>query len=146
MGFVRRFTEANVALLAQTDALHGSLSGPATRHLMQRAHSMFGEARCARLATISVAHMYNLRKRAGYLARRQVWTKTRSEQITIGERRAPAPDGRPGFIRIERVHQGDQEGLKGVYHCTHVRGIQLAQWHAMRPLYLGFAIPASTTS
>ena len=125
-GFVRRFTEADVALLAQTDALHGTLSGPATRHLMQRAHSVFGEARYARLATISVAHLYNLRKRAGYLARRQVWTKPRSVQILIGERRAPAPDGRPGFIRIDSVHQGDQDGLKGVYHINAVDC--LTQW------------------
>jgi len=93
---------------------------------MQRAHSVFGEARYARLATISVAHLYNLRKRAGYLARRQVWTKTRSVQIPIGERRAPAPDGRPGFIRIDSVHQGDQDGLKGVYHINAVDC--LTQW------------------
>ncbi len=41
-------------------------------------------------------------------------------------RRAPAPEGRPGFIRIEAVHQGDQDGLKGVYHINAVDG--LTQW------------------
>ena len=35
--------------------------------------------------------------------------------MSIGERRAPSPDGRPGFIRIDSVHQGDREGIKGVY-------------------------------
>lgn len=125
-GFVRRFSETDVALLAHTDTLHGGLSGPATRHLMQRAYTVFGDARYARLATISVAHLYNLRKRAGYLARRQAWTKTHAVSIAIGERRAPAPEGRPGFIRIDSVHQGDQDGIKGVYHINAVDC--LTQW------------------
>ncbi len=43
-----------------------------------------------------------------------------------GERRAPAPDGRPGFIRIDSVHQGDQDGVKGVYHVNAVDCV--TQW------------------
>jgi transposase InsO family protein len=125
-GFARRFTEADVALLAATDTLHGTLSGPATRHLMQRALATYGDARYVRLATISTAHLYNLRRRAGYTERRQEWTKTRATQVSIGERRAPAPDGRPGFIRIDSVHQGDQDGVKGVYHINAVDC--LTQW------------------
>ena len=125
-GFARRFTEADVALLAATDTLHGTLSGPATRHLMQRALRLYGDTRYARLATISTAHLYNLRKRAGYTERRREWTKTRPSAVAIGERRAPAPDGRPGFIRIDSVHQGDQDGLKGVYHLNAVDC--LTQW------------------
>ena len=31
-------------------------------------------------------------------------------------RKAPAPEGVPGYIRIDTVHQGDRDGLKGVYH------------------------------
>jgi transposase InsO family protein len=69
-----------------------------------------------RLATISVAHLYNLRRATGYLcARGAVPHKTRSVQRAIGERRAPQPEGRPGFIRVDSVHQGDLDGLKGVY-------------------------------
>lgn len=41
-------------------------------------------------------------------------------QVSIGERRAPAPEGRPGFIHIDTVHQGDQDGVKGVYHINAV--------------------------
>jgi hypothetical protein len=63
-GFLRRYTEADVALLAQTDTPHGTLSGPATRHLMQRAWAIYGDTRYERLAAISVAHLYNLRKSA----------------------------------------------------------------------------------
>ncbi|HNC81377.1 MAG TPA: hypothetical protein PLP92_17745 [Rhodocyclaceae bacterium] len=125
-GFARRFTEADVALLAETDALHHTLSGPATRHLMRRALETYGDVRYARLATISVGHLYNLRKRSGYRERRQVFTKTRATGLAIGERRAPAPDNRPGFIRIDSVHQGDQDGVKGVYHINAVDCV--TQW------------------
>lgn len=125
-GFARRFTDADVALLAATDTLHGTLSGPATRHLMQRALTTYGDVRYARLAMISTAHLYNLRRRSGYTERRREWTKTRPTQISIGERRPPAPEGRPGFIRIDSVHQGDQDGVKGVYHINAVDC--LTQW------------------
>jgi len=125
-GFARRYTDADVILLAATDTLHGTLSGPATRHLMQRAWATYGDARYARLATISTAHLYNLRRRTGYTERRREWTKTRPTQVSIGERRAPTPEGRPGFIRIDSVHQGDQDGVKGVYHINAVDC--LTQW------------------
>ncbi len=125
-GFARRFTDADLALLAATDTLHGTLSGPATRHLMQRAWARYGDARYIRLATISTAHLYNLRKRTGYVERRREWTKTRATPVTIGARRPPAPEGRPGFIRIDSVHQGDQDGVKGVYPINTVDC--LTQW------------------
>jgi len=125
-GFARRFTEADVALLAETDSLHNTLSGPATRYLMARALSVHGDIRYVRLATISVGHLYNLRQRRGYTERRRVFTKTRPIGVPIGERRAPAPDGRPGFIRIDSVHQGDQGGIKGVYHINAVDCV--TQW------------------
>ena len=119
-GFARKFTAIDVALLAETDALHGTLSGPATKCLMQRAVDVFGDARYGRLATISVAHLYNLRRVRSYEARRRHWTKTRGHRVPIAQRRAPSPDHRPGFIRIDSVHQGDQDGVKGLYHINAV--------------------------
>ncbi len=119
-GFARKFTAIDVALLAETDALHGTLSGPATKCLLQRAVAVFGDARYERLAGISVAHLYNLRRARGYALRRRHWTKTRGHSVPIAERRAPAPDNRPGFIRIDSVHQGDQDGVKGLYHINAV--------------------------
>ena len=119
-GFARKFTAADVRLLAHTDALHNTVSGPATKCLMQRAYALHGDARYARLATLSVAHLYNLRHQAGYQVTRAHWTKTRGYAVPIGQRRAPTPDGRPGFIRIDSVHQGDQDGVKGLYHINAV--------------------------
>ena len=52
--------------------------------------------------------------------------KTRTKLSGIGVRKALAPDGRPGFIRIDTVHQGDRDGLKGVYHINAVDCV--AQW------------------
>ena len=118
--FARTYTSADVLLLADTDTLHGTLSGLATKKLMERAHCIFGDARYERLATISVAHLYNLRQRAGYQRHRRAWTKTRPVTIAIGERRAPAPNNQPGYLRVDSVHQGDQDGVKGVYHINTV--------------------------
>ncbi len=118
--FARTYTSADVLLLAHTDTLHGTLSGLATKKLMERAFSIFGEARYQRLAAVSVAHLYNLRQRSGYLRVRQVFTKTRPVNIPIGERRAPAPNNRPGYLRVDSVHQGDRDGVKGVYHINTV--------------------------
>ena len=119
-GFARKFSPIDVALLAETDALHATLSGPATVHLLQRAYTLYGDPRYQRLAGLSVSHLYNLRAQAGYQAKRGVWTKTKGASVAIGQRRAPVPEGRAGFIRIDSVHQGDFDGLKGVYHINAV--------------------------
>ena len=119
--FVRKFGPADVALLAEVDALHDTLSGPATVHLLHRAYQVYGDTRFQHLAGVSVSHLYNLRHSAGYQAKRVHWTKTKpAVGPPIGERRAPDPQGRAGFIRIDSVHQGDFDGLKGVYHLNAV--------------------------
>jgi hypothetical protein len=118
--FARKYSLADVALLAELDSLHDTLSGPATKVLAQRAYARFGDARYARLAAISVSHLYNLRASAGYRKLRVIWQKTRPSPITIGVRKAPAPQGLPGYIRIDTVHQGDLDGAKGVYHINAV--------------------------
>ena len=118
--FARTYTSADVRLLAHTDSLHDTLSGLATKKLMERAYGIFGDARYARLAVISVAHLYNLRQQTGYQRHRQVWTKTRPVTVAIGERRAPSPNHQPGYLRVDSVHQGDRDGVKGVYHINTV--------------------------
>lgn len=124
--FVGRFGALDVAALAELDAAHETLSGPAARRLCERAWRLWGDARYERLATISVAHLYNLRAGAPYKAVRVAVAKTRSRPSSIGVRRAPRPDGRAGFIRIDTVHQGDADGHKGVYHINAVDCV--TQW------------------
>ena len=55
-----------------------------------------------------------------YRRRRTVVAKTRATHRTIGQRRKPQPDGQPGYVRVDTVHQGDQDGAKGVYHINAV--------------------------
>jgi len=125
-GFSVRYTLGDVELLAEVDTLHNTLSGPATVVLLRRAWRVYGDSRFERLAGLSVSHLYNLRQRPRYRALRRHFTKTRPTMIAIGVRRAPQPQGRPGFIRIDTVHQGDQDGIKGLYHINAVDCV--TQW------------------
>jgi transposase InsO family protein len=98
-------------------------------HLLKRAFSVYGDTRFERLAGLSVSHLYNLRHSKTYLNQRVSFTKTRPVVNPIGVRRAPRPAGRPGFIRIDSVHQGDLDGTKGVYHVNAVDIV--TQWEVV---------------
>lgn len=124
--FAQRFTRADVELLASVDEAHETLSGPATRRILEREVTLYGRQQYARLATISVAHLYNLRKSQRYRERRLHYTKTRPASVAIGERRKPEPGGRPGYLRLDTVHQGDSGEAKGVYHINAVD--EVTQW------------------
>jgi transposase InsO family protein len=113
--FARRYTDEDVRLLAEMDALHGTLSGTTTRKLCERAYRVHGDEGFERLARLSNGHLYNLRRHKTYEARRGVFDKTRPVKVAIGERRRPHPAGQPGFLRVDSVHQGDLDGIKGVY-------------------------------
>lgn len=113
--FVKRYTPEDIRLLAELDALHGTLSGTTTRKLCERAFKVHGDARFERLANISNGHLYNLRQHKTYQAKRGTFDKTRPTKVNIGERRKPAPNGCPGYLRVDSVHQGDLDGIKGVY-------------------------------
>ena len=118
--FTKRYTAADIRLLAHTDEVHGTLSGPTTKKILEREFEVYAHSAYERLAGISVAHVYNLRKGVVYRQRHQQWTKTAPVQVRIGERRKPDPQGRPGYLRIDSVHQGDLDGLKGLYHLNAV--------------------------
>jgi transposase InsO family protein len=124
--FEQRYTAVDVALLAGIDEAHETLSGPATRRILEREFQQYGKQEYQRLASISVAHLYNLRQRPQYRQRRLHYTKTRPTPISIGERRRPDPQGRPGYLRVDTVHQGDEKGSKGVYHINAVD--EITQW------------------
>lgn len=124
--FARKYTPEDIALLVEMDRVHEDVCGPAVAHLLHRAYHLFGDARYERLADLSVSHLYNLRKSTGYQQQRTTFVSTRPVKNSIGVRKAPAPEGRAGFVRIDTVHQGDQDGVKGVYHITCVDAV--TQW------------------
>jgi hypothetical protein len=119
-GFTKRYTSDDIRLLAKTDELHETLSGQATKKICERAFEIFNQPEYARLARISVSHLYNLRHTKSYRNVRIHFEKTRPKASIIGERRKPHSNGKPGYIRIDTVHQGDSGGSKGVYHINAV--------------------------
>ena len=127
--FRQRYTRADIELLAAVDEAHETLSGPATRRILEREYGEYGKPEYERLAGISVAHLYNLRKQRRYRECRLSYTKTRATLVTIGERRRPNPQGQPGYLRVDTVHQGDLDGAKGVYHINAVD--EVTQWQVV---------------
>ena len=118
--FASRYSRADIGLLAQTDEAHDTLSGPATVKIMEREHTVFHKTRYERLKGISVAHLYRLRNTKTYRKLRINVQLTKPAKVAIGERRKPAPGGKPGYLRVDTVHQGDRDGVKGVYHINAV--------------------------
>lgn len=116
--YTAKYTIIDHELLAQTDNLHERLSGPATKRILERLYKIYKDKRFKRLSGISSAHVYNLRGGRTYQLQAQTFAKTRSVSIAIGIRRKPEPQGRPGYIRVDTVHQGDLDGEKGVYHIN----------------------------
>jgi hypothetical protein len=125
--FPRKYSVEDVALLAKTDELHGWLSGPATKKILERENAVYGHWEYASIAAISVAQIYNLRRSQRYGGKRYVHTKPVVSKI--GERIKPESHGLPGQIRIDTVHQGDMEGRKGVYHINAVD--EVTQWEVV---------------
>ena len=89
--FARKYTPADVELLAAVDEAHETLSGPATRKILEREYQQY--------------------------------------QQREYERRRPDPQGQPGFLRVDTVHQGDRDGVKGVYHINAVD--EVTQWQVV---------------
>ena len=111
--FERCYTAADIRLLAEVDKAFGQMSGLAACELPRRQHEVFGDTRFERLAGISNGHVYNLRASRTHTAKRTVWTKTRAATAGIALRAAPDPRGMPGHLRVDTVHQGDRNGVKG---------------------------------
>ena len=124
--FPTRYTRADIELLAQVDEAHETLSGPATRRIFEREFGHYGKLEFQRLAAISNGHLYNLRRTPRYRQRLKNYQKTRPSPVAIGERRRPDPRGRPGYLRVDTVHQGDAEHARGVYHINAVD--EITQW------------------
>lgn len=123
--FCRTYTEADIETLVETDNLHERLNGGATRNICEMMYAS-GDIRFERLRNISISHLYNLRKKKRYLFRALTYEKTKPTTVAIGERRKPQPEGKPGYIRVDTVHQGDREEEKGVYHIHLVD--EVTQW------------------
>lgn len=136
------YSRSDQELLAYTDNLHSRINGAATVKICKDMLA-WGDERYERLAKISVSHLYRLRKADRYIEVVTHKQKTKAVQRAIGERVKPDPQGQPGYIRVDSVHQGDLEGEKGVYHINLVD--EITQWEvvvAVEGISERFLIPA----
>lgn len=127
--FPTKFTREDQLLLAEVDEAHDRLSGPATLAILKREYELFDHQEFQRLSTISVAHLYRLRQGSFYRGHTRTVRKTKPTTARYGERRRPDPQGQPGYLRVDTIHQGDQEGEKGVYHINTID--EVTQWEIL---------------
>lgn len=132
--FATRYTPADIRLLAETERLHEGRCGPAIRHLCRRLYE-HGDPRYVRLAGISASHIYNLRRHRLYRNGHRNFTQTRPVVRPIAQRCRPEPQGRPWWLRVDTVHQGDlvqmqgKKPIKGAYYLNAVDSV--TQWNAV---------------
>ena len=116
--FTRKYSDQDIKILATTDELHAFANGNMIKTLLQRMARL--DQQYHNIQGVSVSHIYNLRKRPAYRRSTKRFEKTRNSANSIGLRQKPRPEGRPGFIRIDSVHQGDKGKTKGVYHINSI--------------------------
>jgi transposase InsO family protein len=127
--FPTKYTREDQLLLAELDNNNERLSGKATVAIFKREYKLFGKDEYQRLSGISVAHLYRLRQGSFYRHHTLTIEKTKPSSCKYGERRRPDPQGKPGFIRVDTVHQGDLNGEKGVYHINTID--EVTQWEVL---------------
>lgn len=124
--FPKKYAASDVALLADTTSLLNHPNGKAVKQMMKDMYHLYGDHRFELLQQISVSHFYNLRRTNIFQSRMLNYTKTRPVKVNIGIRKKPFPFGKPGYLRVDSVHQGDLDKEKGVYHINLVD--EVTQW------------------
>ncbi len=122
----RKYTSKDIRLLAATDIDHKRLSSAATKKIIQREYEVYGKVEYQNLSGISISHINNLRKRPRYSC---TYTNgTKAQEVSIGCTMKPEPNGKPGSIRVDTVHQRD------VYYINSI--CEILQWEQV------FCVPA----
>ena len=118
--FSRIYFPSDIKLLIKTDVAHSCLSGEATRVILKREFEIFKRTDYANISHISASHIYNIRNnnRQYNSSEAKFFKRTEAVQRNIGIRRKPQPNGQPGYVRVDTIHQGDYLGNKGVYHIN----------------------------
>ena len=123
----RKYNHDDIKLLAHTDNVHKRMNGNATQVNLQREYNIYNKKEYANIQSISVSHIYRIRKVSDvYRLSNMSYNKTQAVQRSIGVRKKPNNDGKPGYIRVDSVHQGDMDGEKGVYYVNVVD--EVTQW------------------
>lgn len=125
-----RYNTNDIARLIETDNAHERISAPATKKILLREYNIFQHLEYERISHISISHIYNIRNESRqYKTNILFIAKTQATSRNIGERRKPQPEGKPGFLRVDSVHQGDKDLEKGVYYINMVD--EVTQWEVI---------------
>jgi hypothetical protein len=118
--FPIKYSPEDIQRLIDTDVAHGCLNGKTTKDILRREFEVFGDESYRNISQISISHIYNLRNgNRQYGSSEALYFKhTQAVQTKIGVRKKPQPNEKPGFLRIDTVHQGDRDKVKGVYHIN----------------------------
>lgn len=128
--FPLRYRPEDIERLIKTDNAHGRISGEATRRILEREFLIFKDLSYERISHLSVPHLYRLRKNSRrYQSNILFVEKTKAVQRNIALRKKPETFGKPGYLRVDTVHQGDLDKEKGVYHINIVD--EVTQWEAI---------------
>ena len=127
--FERVYTPTDIGLLAEVALAYRHQNGKALKEVCHGMYHTYNDLRFERLAKISVSRLYDLKKTNVFVSRAGIYTKTQATAVSIGERKKPFPEGKPGYIRVDSVHQGDLDKEKGVYHVNLVD--EVTQWEVM---------------
>jgi len=126
--FPTKYEASDIALLADTSNVNENPNGKSLKKIIDDMYHLYKDNRFERLIQISVSHLYNLRKTNIFTSRTLLYTKTNPVKSNIGERRKPQSEGKPGYLRVDSVHQGDLEREKGVYHINLVDEVTQFQY------------------
>jgi hypothetical protein len=124
--YERVYTTKDIALLAEVADAFEHQNGKALKEVCREMYTVYGDVQFEQLAHISVSHLYALKKTTVYTNAVLTYTKTKPTPVHIGERKKPYPEGKPGFLRVDSVHQGDLDKEKGVYYVHLI--CEVTQW------------------
>lgn len=111
----------DIKLLEKTDVLHRRLNSLATKEILRRETEIFSNQNYAHISKVSASHINNLRNSNCY---KQFWVNgTKARQVLIGKTKEPEPNGKPGSIRVDTVHQRE------IYHINAVD--EITQWEVV---------------
>jgi hypothetical protein len=129
--FARRYTDDDLDALAEVEREYGRFFGPATVVVLRRMRQLYGDERFERLQPLSPSHLYNLAPLSGVPASshgpHQDSQRSQGQHYRSATR--TCPESRPGFIRIDSVHQGNYRGHRGGYHINAVDCV--TQWEVV---------------
>lgn len=110
------YNSTDIKLLEKTDALHRRLNRFATKEILRRETEVFHDKKYEHVSNVSPSHIDNLRKTNRY---RSFWVNgTKSREVGIGKSKEPEPNGKPGSIRVDTVHQRDVYYINAVDEVT----------------------------